>query len=476
MPPENRSTLIAGSYRDPAGYVFTRQGRVFRAIDADCRHVLDHLDEAGIWTSLLEDGGVVPTWTVEDAGLLASLRAEHPRFEHFLEHEVLDTLTYPYEWTVSMLADAGQRTLDLQLRLLEAKCALKDATAFNVQFAGPRPVFIDAGSFERPQRMDVWFALGQFMQMFLFPLLLCRYRAWDLASYFRANLNGRPIEAVARSFGRLGRLRPALLMDLTLPLWLHRWAEKRNRARREVLERRRENPKAQILNLQRLRRKIARLASGYRPAGVWSEYTRICNYDTEAEQDKKRRVAEFLDETQPSRVLDLGCNTGDYSRLAADAGAEVLAVDSDHDAVELLYRQLQTDPAPITPMVVDLANPSPALGHLNAERPAFFERAQADCVLALALVHHLLVSANMPLSGICELLARLTRRDLVLEFVPRHDDMFQRLMKFRVDLFGDLDLAACRNAFAERFELLRESPIAGSKRMLLFLRKRAAVS
>ena len=242
---------------------------------------------------------------------------------------------------------------------------------------------------------------------------------------------------------------------------------------RDTLEKPRRNAGPQIANLRRLRKKIARLAAGYKPRGVWSDYTQTCNYEGGAEQAKKSLVKQFLEETRPRQVLDLGCNTGDYSRLAAECGAEVIAADADHDAVELLYRRLREKPAAITPMVVDLCNPSPGLGFMNRERMPFLERISGDCVFALALLHHLLVSGNLPLDAVCELLATLTRRDLVLEFVPTDDNMFQRLMKFRVNLFEGLTLAAVRDAFSRRFQILKEEPIAGSKRTLLFLRKAA---
>lgn len=462
---------VAGSFRDPSGYVFARDGRIFRAVDESCCQLLHELDRSGLLPRLMAESLLVRTEFVGDATLIAALGDEHRGFTHFVEHEVLRPITFPYEWSVSMLAEAGIATLDLQLRLLAEGCSLKDATAFNIQFVRGRPRFIDLTSLERPKRLDFWFAMGQFNQMFLFPLLLCRFGGWDLRSYFQANLGGRDVEQVARGFGWAQRLRPRMLLDVTLPMLLTRWAEKSAGSWRQTMEAPRQNSAAQVANLRRIRGKVSRLAAGYKPRGVWSDYTKICNYDEGAEQAKKALVRQFFDSTKPATVVDLGCNTGDYSRLAAQRGAEVVAVDADHDAVEVLYRRLRNEPAAISPMIIDLCNPSPGLGLMNRERPSFFERIHGDCVLALALLHHLLVSGNLTLGAVCELMASMTRRDLVLEFIPPDDSMFERLLKFRVNYFGDLTVQRVKDAFVTRFQLLKEEPIAGSKRTLLFLRK-----
>ena len=217
----------------------------------------------------------MPSEFVAEPSLLAKLSAEHPGFCRFLEHQIVRPITYPLEWSISMLADAGAATIDLQLRLLAAGCSLKDASAYNIQFVGGRPTFIDLASIERPRRLDLWFALGQFQRMFLFPLLLCRYRGWDLRSYFTANLGGCSVEQVARGFGPLGMLRPGLLLDVTLPLLLTRWSERSDRTWQETLQEPRGDPAAQVANLRRLRRKVARLAAGYRPRGAWAGYPQL---------------------------------------------------------------------------------------------------------------------------------------------------------------------------------------------------------
>lgn len=466
------SQRIAGSFRDPSGYVFERAGRIYRAIDAATYQTLRALHEAKVLSQLIERQLVVGTRFVTDEDEIGALAAEHPNVSHFLAHDRIAPITYPYEWSLSMLADAALHTLELQMRLLESGFSLKDATAYNIQFRAGRPVFIDLPSIERPARLDVWYALGQFAQMFTFPLLLCRYRGWDLRSYFLGSIGGRDVEQTARALGRIEKWLPRNLLDVTLPLLLHRRAEAKAGSERAVLEKPNQNYKVQLLNLERLRNKIRKLAAGYKPHGVWADYTQTCSYDDQAEQAKKALVQEYLRIVQPARVLDMGCNTGAYSYLAAAAGASVIAADADHDAVELLYRRLKAEPAPIAPMVLDLSNPSPAIGYRNAERPSFFERLDVDCVLALALLHHLHVSGNLSIPAIRDQFAEMTAAHLILEFVPTDDVMFQKLMKFRVDLYHGLTLEGCRNIFAEHFTILREDPIAHSPRTLLLMKKK----
>ena len=464
---------ITGSFRDPSGYVFQRGGRIFRAVDQACHSVLRTLADKGHLSRFVEQKIVVPTRFVEEPALKRELISEHPGQDEFLEHDVIPQITYPYEWTVSMLADAALLTLELQKQLVETGCSLKDASAYNIQFVNGRPLFIDLSSIERPERLDLWFALGQFQRMFLFPLLLCRYRGWDLRSYFISSLDGRSVEQVARSFGALQRWRPGLLLDVTLPLLLQRKASRRNESKPSQPPKNSGHSTAQLANLKRLRSKIKKLAEGYRPRGIWSDYTQTCSYDCVAETAKKEHVKNFLRSTQPKTVLDLGCNTGEYSDLAVECGANlVTAVDADHDAVEIFYRRLRSQSKPIAPLVVDIANPSPGIGYMNSERASFLDRFDAECVFALALLHHLLVSTNFSMAAARDLFCQLSSRYLVLEFVPPGDPMFERLLRFRVNLFAGLTLEQCLRVFSERFNLIRQVALENSPRTLLFFEKK----
>jgi SAM-dependent methyltransferase len=470
------SARVTGSFRDPSGYVFAHDERIFRAIDPGTYSALSDLAGAGLLEKFIRERQVVATRFVADAALLTEFREAHPGGTSFLEHERLEYITFPYEWTITMLADAALLTLDLQITLAGQGFALKDATAYNIQFRDGRPIFIDLSSIKRPKRLDVWFALGQFQRHFLFPLLLAVKRGWDLRSYFLGNLDGLGPAQVLANFRGLGKWSPGLLLDLTLPAMLE---NKGSATKGKTWEASKEKPAgdagAQLINLKRLRRKIASLAASYRTSGAWHDYTATCTYDDAAESSKRKRIAAFLVEVKPRTVLDFGCNSGDYSYLAAEQGCTVMAADADHDAAELLHRRLREKPARITAMVVNAANPSPAIGYMNTERASFLERfaGAPDCVFALALIHHLLVSANLTLALIRDLFATLTARWLILEFVPTSDVQFQRLLQFRENLFARITLDVCLEVFGERFTVLAQQPVAGTGRTLLFLEKRA---
>jgi SAM-dependent methyltransferase len=358
--------------------------------------------------------------------------------------------------------------LYLKIALVQHGFGLKDASAYNIQFRAGHPVFIDIGSIEKPERLDLWHALGQFQRMFLFPLLLLVKRGIDFRSYFLSSLDGWSPEKVARSFPGSAAWNPSLLLDVTLPAMLEKRASSKASSRKNLRPGR---PEAQLINLRRLRKKILGLAAGYKVSSAWASYTQICNYGSESEKFKKGALREFLAKNKPARVLDLGCNTGDYSAIASECGLEVIAADGDHDAIEVLYRKVRQIISRINPIILDIANPSPAIGYLNRERSSFLERGEADCVLALALIHHLVVSANFPLAYVAELFTNLAKQSLVLEFVPREDEMFQRLLKFRRDIYQDYSLESCLAAFSKSFRLIAQQPITGSKRTLLFLQR-----
>lgn len=465
---------IPGSFRDPEGFVFEHKGRIFRSISAKSAEILKPLEKGGHFRRWADAHLVVESSFVPPGALFDELSALHPGYPAFLAHERIPLISYPSEWSTTMLADAAALTLRLQEELLGLGLSLKDASAYNVQFVLGRPVFIDLTSIEKPERLDAWHALGQFNRMFLYPLLLAKHAGWDLHSYFLANLDGRSTLQVGQAFSAAKRFSPSLILDVGLPYAIEKRIKYAPAKARPASATSAGGPEIQRMTLHRLASKIGKLARSLRPDTVWGDYTKSCSYDDEAERSKKAIVGDFLRRIAPRTVLDLGCNTGDYSLLAAEAGASVLATDFDVSAVDQLYRRLLASPSRVTPLVVDIANPSPGMGFMNRERTPFLERARTDCVLALALLHHLLIGANLSLSLVRDLFASLANKYLVLEFVPPSDPMFQKLVEFRENLYSDLTLQACLDAFAPAFKLLEVHPVEHSPRSLLLLEKQGS--
>jgi SAM-dependent methyltransferase len=376
-----------------------------------------------------------------------------------------------------MLHASGLLTLDLALAAFDEGFGLKDATPWNVLFRGPTPVFVDWLSLERRDPHDpTWLPYAQFVRTFLLPLIAHREFKTPLDQIFLSRRDGLEPEEVYRASGRLARLKPTLLANATLPTWLSKgstasdartWAPKRiddaERARyvlRSVFT--------------RLRRAMVRLTPGA-AASQWTGYMAEKSHYSDTDfAAKERFVQSALDQVRPARVLDIGCNTGHFSTLAARAGASVVALDGDAAVAGRVWRRAEAERLDILPLVVNVARPSPATGWRNAECPSFLARAEghADLVLMLAVLHHLLVTERVPLRDIVHLAADLTREAAVIEFVAPDDPMFRRLTRGRDHLHAGLTAGAFEAACAERFEIVASEKAQGGTRVLYRLRRR----
>ena len=462
-----------GSYRDPDSFVFYEEGRVCRALSQDSRTVLNQAWQKGALRNLVDKGVIVGSrMLAEESDEYARLSSRFPGWRGFMVHDKIPMISYPYEWCFSMLADAAAIHLEIQQALLNQGFSLKDASAFNVQFTAAKPVFIDLGSVEIPARLDVWIAYSQFCRMFLFPLLLYMHRGLGFRETLIANIEGPSVEQVVKVFGRFRSMRPDMFLDVFLQHLFGARGKQQARALRAELQNKGGNSDVQKMNLGRLARKIEKLRSHHCTSGHWVGYATDNTYADTARVVKESFVREFLQTCKPDSVLDLGCNTGEYSIMCAQSGARVVAVDSDIDCVEMLYQRAKKEKLDILPLVMDLANPSPGLGFMNSERRSFLDRAPCDAVMALALVHHLLITARLPLSAICCLMASVAKRYLVIEFVEREDEMFQTLLALRKDLYGEITIEGFLAAFDKSFALVRRAAIPGTRRHLfLFERK-----
>jgi SAM-dependent methyltransferase len=464
-----------GSFRDPSGSVFYFAGAVYRGVDADTFDRVQRLIASGLFRELVQAGLVVDTGLVPPGSAVAGkLGTAFGPDAHFLKHATIPFVSYPYEWTAGMLADAGILHLDLQLKLLAKGFSLKDATAFNVAFAGSRPVFMDIPSIEVPKQMNVWVAYGQFCRMFVYPLLLHRDRGMDFRQCFLGNLDGPSVAATRRLLGLRRSLSSKAFVDVFLQHVLCGAAEKRIQSSKSIGLNRggpEGDSRAQELNLMRLRRLLVKLSQFLGGHSDWAAYEQTKTYTDADEAVKSRFMERFLREHTPASVLDMGCNTGRYAWMALESGARVVAMDADHDCVEALYQRVRGSQRDLLPLCMDITNPSPALGFRHAERKCFEARGPFDAVFALALIHHLLVSARIPLPALCGLFAAMTQTWLIIEFVHPDDAMFQRLLATREHLYKDLSAERFEAAFGRSFEIVQRQELMGGRRVLYLMRK-----
>jgi SAM-dependent methyltransferase len=458
------SEFPGATFRDPAGSLSFEEDRVVRRIGAPAREaVLDFLGSP-LCRKLQERGDLIAA-EIDDSG--KELRLQHPK---------VPIPTYPWEWTPSQWLAAAELTLTLGEDAIAEGWILKDATPLNVLFLGARPIFVDILSFERRDpRSSVWLAYGQYVRTFLLPLLMNRKLSWPLSlSLFRRD-GYEPAELFA-AMGWRQRLSRDTFWPVTLPALLERRAATDSKAPKppRVAD---PDVTAAVLKhtLTKLRRSTQR-AVAKTISSDWSKYQgTLTHYTPEQSRQKLEWVRQAIEAARPQWVLDIGANTGEFSALAASIGApqtQVVALERDMASADRLFAMSRERGLPIQTIHADIARPTPAVGWENAESMALLPRleGQFDLVLMLAVIHHLLLMEQIPLPAVLALCHRLTRRHLVLEWVPVEDPMYQSLMRGRDSLYGYLSEADLLAACDGRFLVLNRQPLENG-RILFHLEK-----
>ena len=455
-----------GSFRDPESRVFYAGADVFRALSADGLSDFEAVQASG----LLNDGRVVSTERVEDVSALKDLLVHEPAA--VLRHERIPFVSYPYEWTFSMLKDAALLQLDLLLEALDHDLVLKDSTPYNVQFKGARPVFVDVGSFERLREGEPWVGYRQFCMLYLYPLLLQSAKGVPFRPWLRGAIDGITPPQMRDLMSFRDRFRRGVFTNVFLHARLEaRYADRPDQVKQEV--KRVFKKELFVANVRKMRKLVERLQWDP-PQGVWTAYGERNTYT----DDDARRKDDFVREVAGSRdwglVWDIGANNGRYSRIAAEGARTVLAVDADEGPVELLYRDLRAEgDEQILTLTMNLADPSPGLGWRGLERRALAERGKPDLVLALALIHHVAISANVPVREFIDWLASLGSA-LVIEFPTREDPMVKKLLApKREGLHPDYELSFFERCLAEAFEVERSERLESGTRVLYHARPKA---
>ena len=452
--------IIPSSFRDPSGFVFVREGAVYRQVNEVYRENFDHLIDSGLYRALTEVGLMVAH---EEVGI--DLGRTEDAYK-ILRPEQIGFISYPYEWCFSQLKNAALATLAIQKKAFDFGMTLKDSSAFNIQFVGCRPVLIDTLSFEKYRKGQAWVAYRQFCQHFLGPLALMAHRDVRLSQLLRVYIDGVGLDLVSKLLPRSTWFKFSLLSHIHLHA-----RSQLHFADRAVKVGAHKMSKLGFMGIiDSLETAVGKMK--WQPKWTqWGDYYEDTNYSDVAMSDKKRIVGEFLERARPAVTWDMGANTGVFSRIAAGIGSQTISFDVDPAAVEKNYLEsVDKKEDNMLPLVLDLTNPSGGIGWENEERRSLIERGPADVALALALIHHLAISNNLSFDKIAGFFGKICCW-LIIEFVPKSDSQVQRLLTTREDIFGDYNEQAFENVFGKYFAIESSVKIKDSQRTLYLMRK-----
>ena len=421
----------------------------------------DHLIDSGLYKTLVDAELLIPHEEVDID------HAEPDKAYKIIKPEQVSFISYPYEWCFSQLKDAALTTLEIQKRALDFGMSLKDCSAYNIQFRGCKPILIDSLSFENYSEGKPWVSYKQFCQHFFAPLLLMSYRDIRLNQFLRIYIDGVPLDLASSLLPFRTRFKFSFLSHIHFHAKSQKYfADKTVNTSSGTMSRL--SFLGIIDSLESAIKKLRWQAKGTE----WADYYKETNYSSDALQQKKQIVTEFLDKINPKVVWDLGANVGMFSRIASDKGIQTISFDIDPAAVERNYLKCVRKGEPnILPLVLDLTNPTPGIGWENRERMSWIERSPADTVFALALIHHLAISNNLPLNKIAAFLNGICT-SLIIEFIPKSDSQVQRLLSTREDIFHEYTQEVFEQEFSKYFKIQNSVKIGDSKRILYLMEKR----
>jgi len=456
---------IASSFRDPGGFVFTRDGTVYRQINEFIYTDYQHLMDSGLYKRLVSEGLLIPHKEVpvkyaKDASACVVLKPD-----------CISHISYPYEWCFSQLKDAALLTLKVNRIALEYDMVLKDATAYNIQFHNGSPILIDTCSLTTYYEGEPWSAYQQFCKHFLAPLVLMVKVDIRLNFLSKVYIDGVPLDLASR----LLPVRTWLSFSILAHIHAHAKSQAKFGNIEKIKVSKRKVSRVGLLGLlDNLESAIKKLA--WMPANTeWGDYYKKTNYSNKARAQKVESVRQLIGQANPKIAWDLGGNNGFYSRLISDTGASVVSWDIDPVAVESNYIQAKLEGnISIIPLIQDLTNPSASIGWANKERESLQGRGPVDLIMALALIHHLAISNNVPFEQIAKYFSQLGKF-LLIEFVPKEDSQVKHLLASRVDIFTEYTQEEFKRVFSFYFEIIADIPIVDSERHLFLMKKKKMV-
>ncbi|HRZ26779.1 MAG TPA: class I SAM-dependent methyltransferase [Spirochaetota bacterium] len=451
--------IHAASFRDPSGFLFYRGSELFRQVNLESRDDYDLMMRSGLYGELTEKCLIVRH------NETAEKPANPETAYRILKPEMVPFISHPYEWCFSQIRDAALATLDIQKTAMNYGMSLKDASAYNIQFIHGNPVLVDTLSFEKYREGAPWVAYRQFCQHFLAPLALMAHTDIRLSQLLRIHIDGIPLDLASRLLPRSTALKFGLLTHIHL----HAKTQKHYADKPVKINSHGKISKTAFLGIIDSLRGSVLSCNWKRQATEWRDYYSGTNYTDTAMESKIQTVTRAVERLKPGQVWDLGANNGVFSRISAGMGAHTVSLDKDESCVEDNYMQVKRNREKnILPLLMDFTNPSPGTGWANIERDSLADRGPADLVLALALIHHLAISSNVPLGRIAAML-RSIGKNLIIEFVPKNDSQAQRLLLNREDIFRDYGRDEFERQFRNYFRVRETIPIPGTERTIYLM-------
>jgi len=473
---DNLIKAISGSYRDPYGHVFCSAGKIFRTVSSIGLKDYLFCKKSGYSDEATSRGWIVKTRDILDP----KLKARFPDHAILLEHDTIPFVSFPYEWTFSQLRKAALLTIDLHLLALKYGVTMRDSSAYNIQFLGTSPVFIDYLSFGIYEEGQIWTGHHQFCEQFLNPLLLYAKIGLEYQKWYRGAMSGISTRDTARILPRKSRLSPHILVHVFLKNRMDNAAVARfaNPGSGQAFSVDKKQvkmplPKRALVNmLTGMRSLIAGLKMPSQKS-LWQDYAHINSYDMESTAAKRQFVEEICAAAKPDRVLDIGCNTGEYTEIALTSGTnQAVGLDMDHGALTRAFAMAEEKSLPLLPLFQDLQNLSPAQGWKEQERPSLSKRImdwKPDLVLALAIVHHLALAGNVPLKKILSWITGLAPTGII-EFVPKSDVTVQIMLRHREEIFCSYTQRDFETLLQERAQITRQVSLSNGRALYAFSR------
>lgn len=465
-------SLNSGSFRDPSGHVYEGDGRIFRMVSYAGKSRYEAVRSRNSVAALQEKGLLIGARELPQSEWPETARGQ----AYILEHPKIPFISYPYEWSFVQLKAAALLHLDLQLALLDDGVVLSDATAYNIQFVGHSPVFIDFLSLRPYVDGEFWWAHRQFCEQFLNPLLLRAVLGVAHNAWFRGGLEGISTSDLARLIPHRRRYSWNMFTQVILQAKYQRDATSDPLVAVDRARKLRKLPKTSYRAiLQQLRNWITRLSPADKSKSIWGQYASENTYSGEEAQAKRIFVSEFVNSVAPHTIIDLGCNSGNYTIAALEAGARyAIGFDFDQNVISEAFLRSRSDNLSFLPLWLDASNPSPNQGWRQSERQGFAERARVDGLIALAFEHHLAIAKNTPLDQLLPWMLQIAPQG-VIEFVPKSDPTVQRMLALREDIFPDYTEDAFLGEVRKRADVVKTAAISSSGRKMIWFKRRSEV-